>query len=109
MLSLLTDPGLKVAGLSKIRAAGEEKNGVSPAFLYVVGVDELVRLLLATPHSNLGQRLCTCLVGWYPPSRGVRKQLLLGTPHLKVQGGGGSKDLEYERGRAAGVSGAVTV
>ena len=60
----------------------------------IVGVDEL---LLATPHSNLGQHLCACLVGWYPPSRGVWKQLLLGTPHLKVQGGGGSKDLEYER------------
>ena len=75
-----------MAGLSKIRAAGEEKNGV------LVGVDEL---LLATPHSNLGQSLCTCLVGWYPPSRGGQKQLLLGTPHLGVQGGVGSKDLEY--------------
>ena len=51
----------------------------------------LDELLLATPHSNLGQPLCACLVGWYPPSRGVRKQLLLGTPHLKVQGGGASK------------------
>ena len=86
MLSRLAAHGcLKVAG-SQIRAAacaaGEEKNGV------LLGVDEL---LLATPHSNLGQPLCACLVGWYPPSGGVRKQLLLGTPHLGVQGGGGSK------------------
>ena len=63
-----------------------KKNGVFACIL--VGVDEL---LLATPHSNLGQSLCTCLVGWYPPSRGDRKQLLLGTPHLGGQGGGGSK------------------
>jgi len=91
--------GLKVAGLSEIRAAGEEKWRVRLAFLYVVGVEEL---LLATPHSNLGQSLCTCLVGWYPPSRGGQKQLLLRTPHLGVQGGGGSKELETreERERA---------
>ena len=71
-----------------MRAAGEEKRGVFACIL-----DEL---LLATPHSNLGQPLCACLVGWYPPSRGVRKQLLLGTPHLGGQGGGASKELEYE-------------
>ena len=53
-------------------------------------------MLLATPHSNLGQPLCACLVGWYPPSGGVRKQLLLGTPHLGGRGGGASKELEYE-------------
>ena len=70
-----------------MRAAGEEKRGVFACIL-----DEL---LLATPHSNLGQPLCACLVGWYPPSRGVRKQLLLGTPHLGGQGGGASKELEY--------------
>ena len=85
MCSRCSRIGLKVAGLSEIRAAGEEKWRVRLAFLYVVGVEEL---LLATPHSNLGQSLCTCLVGWYPPSRGVLKQLLLCTPHLKGQGGG---------------------
>jgi hypothetical protein len=86
--------GLKVAGLNEIRAAGEEKWRVREfASHSCIGVEEL---LLATPHSNLGQSLCTCLVGWYPPSRGGRKQLLLGTPHLGVQGGGGSKDLEYK-------------
>ena len=82
-----------MAGLNEIRAAGEEKWRVREfASHSCIGVEEL---LLATPHSNLGQSLCTCLVGWYPPSRGVLKQLLPGTPHLKGQGGGGSKDLEY--------------
>ena len=77
------------------------KSRVSPTGSYLfrvqkkrhLGVDEL---LLATPHSNLGQPLCACLVGWYPPSGGVRKQLLLGTRHLGGQGGGASKELEYE-------------
>jgi hypothetical protein len=60
-------------------------------------------LLLATPHSEQlrSEPLYRCLVGWYPPSRGGQKQLLLGTPHLGVQGGGGSKDLEYESPRRA--------
>ena len=59
----------------------------------------LDELLLASPHSNLGQPLCECLVGWYPPSRGVRKQLLLGTPHLGGQGGGftGTRDDEANK------------
>ena len=80
--------GLKVAGLSEIRAAGEEKWRVRLAFLYVVGVEEL---LLATPHSNLGQSLCTCLVGWYPPSRGDRKHAVacyLVPPISEYKGGG---------------------
>ena len=56
-------------------------------------------LLLGTPHSNLAGRGCEILVGWYPPSGGNSKQLLLATPHLGVQGGGASKDLEYQAAR----------
>jgi hypothetical protein len=54
-----------------------EKNGV------LVGVDEL---LLATPHSNLDQSLCTCLVNRLvpPPSLEVTRNscYFVGTPHL---------------------------
>ena len=53
-------------------------------------------LLVGTPHSNLAGRGCEILIGWYPPSGGISKQLLLATPHLGGLGGGASKDLEYK-------------
>ena len=76
--------------------AGEEKNGVFACIL-----DEL---LLAAPHSNLGHPLCACLVGWYPPSRGVWKQLLLGIPPHGRRGRGRTDGPEATRadGRRAG-------
>ena len=104
MCSRCSRIGLKVAGLNEIRAAGEEKWRVREfASHSCIGVEEL---LLATPHSNLGQSLCTCLVGWYPPSRGGRKQLLYLVPPISEYKGGGSKDLEYKK---AGILRACTV
>ena len=72
--------------LAKRRAAGEEKWRLRRF---------LDQLLVGTPHSNLAGQGCEILVGWYPPSGGVSKQLLLAPPHLGVQGGGASKELEY--------------
>ena len=68
--------------LAKRRAAGEEKWRLRRF---------LDQLLVGTPHSNLAGPGCEILVGWYPPSGGIWKQLLLAPPHLGVQGGGASK------------------
>ena len=68
--------------LAKRRAAGEEKWRLRRF---------LDQLLVGTPHSNLAGPGCEILVGWYPPSGAISKQLLLAPPHLKVHGGGASK------------------
>ena len=68
--------------LAKRRAAGEEKWRLRRF---------LDQLLVGTPHSNLAGPGCEILVGWYPPSGAISKQLLLAPPHLKVHGGGGFK------------------